>query len=131
MKKTIYLTMMLAFVLIGCSAEQNTELEESIHSIVEDGNSEEININTLTTFEWEEAHLFHPYTPKEAMKERLGFNYRDKSNIQMRDDIFLLVFVKEDKVVQYAEINRPGVELSMEKDNYLTPSDDVISIDRY
>src|SRR5699024_6435547 len=89
LKKVIFLLVTL-LLLIACSTEQNTELEESINSVIEDENNQEININTLTTFEWDEAHLFAPYATKSGMEERLGFKYRDKSNISMRDDVFLL-----------------------------------------
>lgn len=129
LRKVIFLFVTL-LLLIGCSAEQNTELEESINSVIEDENNQEININSLTTFEWDEAHLFAPYAIKSGMEERLGFKYRDKSNIGMRDDIFLLVFVQDDKAIQYAEIIHQGSNLSMEENN-LAPSNDVIYIDRY
>lgn len=123
--------MITVFLLIGCSAEQNTELEKSIDSAIGDKNNNEIKINTLTTFDWEEAHLFSPYTTSEGMEERLGFKYKDKSNIGMRDDIFLLVFIKDDKAIQYAELDHQGSNLSIEEQQiYLPPSDDVIYIER-
>lgn len=130
LKKIIFLLVTL-LLLIACSAEQNTELEESINSVIEDENNQEININTLTTFEWDEAHLFAPYATKSGMGERLGFKYRDKSYIGMRDDVFLLVFVKDDKAIKYAEIKHQGSNLSTGEESYLTPSNDVIYIDRY
>lgn len=129
-KKVSFLFVTL-LLLIGCSAEQNTELEESINSVIEDENNQEININPLTTFEWDDAHLFAPYATKSGMEERLGLKYRDKSNIGMRNDIFLLVFVKDDKAIHYAEIKHQGSNLSTEEENNLTPSNDVIYIDRY
>src|SRR5699024_3743860 len=129
LKKIIFLLVTL-LLLIACSAEQNTELEESINSVIEDENNQEININTLTTIEWDEAHLFAPYATKSGMEERLGIN-RDKSYIGMRDDVFLLVFVKDDKAIKNAEIKHQGSNLSAGEESYLTPSNDVIYIERY
>jgi major membrane immunogen (membrane-anchored lipoprotein) len=131
LKKATVLILAIILLLTGCSTEQNTELEESINSVIEDKNNNEININTLTTFDWNEAHLFAPYTTSEGIEEQLGFKYRDKSNIRWKDDIFLLVFVKDDKAIQYAEIDHQGSNLSIKGQSYLTPLEDVIHIDRY
>lgn len=131
MKKVIVVTFLTVLLLMGCGTEQNIKLEKSIDSAIGDRNNNEINIHTLTTFDWEEAHLFSPYTTNEGMEEQLGFKYKDKSNIRMRDDIFLLVFIKDNKVIQYVELDRQGSNLSIdEKQSYLTPSADVIHIER-
>src|SRR5699024_8878670 len=129
LKKIIFLLVTL-LLLIACSAEQNTELEESINSVIEDENNQEININTLTTFEWDEAHLFAPYATKSGMEERLGFN-RDKSYIGMRDDVFLLVFVKDDKSIEYADIKHQRSILSTGEEIYHTQSTDVLYLQIY
>ncbi|WP_391117153.1 hypothetical protein [Psychrobacillus sp. L3] len=103
-------------LLVGCSqssVQQNTELEESIYSIVEDKNISEININSLTNFDWDKAFLFAPYTTQESLEEQLGVDFKDPSNIVMRDDIYLLVFLNDNKVVNYAEINRQQSNFSV------------------
>ncbi len=42
-----------------------------------------------------------------------------------------IVFLYEDKVVQYVEIKRHGSDFSTGEKNYLTPSDDLIHIERH
>ncbi|MBE1554493.1 membrane lipoprotein lipid attachment site-containing protein [Sporosarcina limicola] len=132
MKRITFIIFTL-LLLVGCSqssVQQNTELEESIYSIVEDKNISEININSLTNFDWDKAFLFTPYTSQESIKEQLGVNFKDPSNIDIRDDIYLLVFLNDKKVVHYAEINRQQCSFSIAEKEYLTPSNDSINIDR-
>lgn len=133
MKKLTVLILTLV-LLVGCSqnsVQRNTELEESISSIVEDKNKSEINIESLADFEWDKAFLFTPYTTQEGINEQLGVDFKDPSDINIRDDIYLLIFLNDDKVVQYAEINRQQSDFSISKKEHLTPSNASISIERY
>ena len=118
---------------MGCSqsnVQQNTELEESLHSILEDKSITEININSLTNFDWNKAFLFAPYTTQEGIEEQLGIDFKDPSKIDIRDDIYLLVFLNDKREVHYAEINRHQSDYSIEEKEYLTPSNASINIDR-
>ena len=133
MKKLNIVIISLLVLLIGCSnsnAQHNKELEESIDSIVQDDTKNEIKIETLTTFDWDNAFLFTPYSTQSEIEDQLGTAFNNSSNIETRDDIYLLVFQNDDKVVEYAEIQRQGSDFSIGEKNYLTPSDDVISIVR-
>jgi uncharacterized protein YxeA len=132
--KKITIFILLLFLLVGCSqsnVQHNTDLEESIYSFLEDKNKREISIKSLTTFDWDKAFHFSPYSTQEGIEEQLGINFKDQSNINTRDDIYLLVFLKGDKVVQYVEIKRQGTDFSIGEVGQLTPSDDVISIERH
>ncbi|MEI4771995.1 hypothetical protein WAX74_20575 [Psychrobacillus sp. FJAT-51614] len=131
--KKITVIIFSLLLLVGCSqsnVQQNTKLEESIHSIVEDKNISEININSLTNFDWDKAFLFAPYTTQESIEEQLGVDFKDPSKIDIRDDIYLLVFLNGKKVVHYAEVNRQQYDFSIGEKEYLTPSNDSINIDR-
>jgi len=128
LKKTTILILIL-LLLVGCN-QRNADLEDSIYSIIEDKSKGEINVNSLTNFNWDKAFLFTPYSPAEYIEEQLGTTFKDKSNLDMRDDIYLLVFLNEDEVVQHVEIKRQGAYLSIKEKVYLTPSEDVLSIDR-
>lgn len=129
MKKVIIFILLL-ILLVGCN-QRNGDLEDSINSVVEDESKGEINVNSHTDFNWDKAFLFTPYSTAESIEEQLGTKFKEKSNINMRDDIYLLVFLNEDEVVQYAEIKRQGSDFSIEETEYLTSSEDVISIERH
>ncbi|MEH7463952.1 hypothetical protein V7166_18235 [Bacillus thuringiensis] len=133
MKKLTVLILSL-LLLVGCNqknVQHNTKLEEAIFSIVEDKNNNEIDINSLTNFDWDKAFLFAPYTSQESINEQLGVDFKDPSNIEMRDDIYLLVFLNDDTVVQYAEINRNRQQSDFSVDEKgFTPSNASITIQR-
>lgn len=132
MKKTIVYIILL-LLLVGCSQgniQHSSDLEDSIYSIVKDKHQSKINVKSLTTFDWDKAFLFPPYSTQEYIEEQLGVAFKDPSNIEVRDDIFLLVFLSDDKVVQYVEIERQGSSFSIGENGYLTPSDDVLNIEQ-
>lgn len=119
-------------VLNRCSnVQHNTNLGKSIYSIVEDKNNTEMSLNSLMSFDWEKALLFTPYNTEGAIEEQLGVNFNDPSYIDYRDDIYLLVFMNDEKVVQYVEVERQGSDFTTGEKKYLTPYDDLIIIERY
>ncbi len=131
----MFFTLLLLLLLTGCSylnkVHHHVELEKSINSIVEDENNTEIIMKTLTDFDWDKGFLFTPYSSQEGIDEKLGVYFKDPSNMDWRDDIYLLVFMKDDKVVQYVEMDRHGADFESGEQEYLTPSNDVILIERY
>ncbi|MFB1051987.1 hypothetical protein [Paraliobacillus sp. JSM ZJ581] len=121
----------ILFLLTGCAIlERNVELEKSISSITEDKNNSEISLTTMTSFDWEKAFLFTPYSTQEGIEEQLGVKFNDPSDIDYRDDIYLLVFINDNKVVQYVEVERHGADFTIGEKEYLTPLNDVIIIYR-
>lgn len=133
MKKVI-VRILLIFLLVGCSpnnVQHKTDIEDSIYSFVADKNNSEISIKSLTTFDWDKAILFPPYSTQEGIEEQLCTDFEAPINFNMRDDIYLLVFLNGDKVVQYVKIERQGSDFSIGEKGHLTPSDDVISIGRH
>lgn len=117
-------------LLTGCS-QHNTSLEKAVGTIVEEEKKNEINIEELADFEWDKGFLFAPYTPQKTIEEQLGVEFKDPSNLSSREDIYLLVFMNNDEVVQYAEIKRQKASFSIGEKSYLTPSNASIKIERY
>jgi hypothetical protein len=120
-------------LLVGCSVsnvQQNKKLEESIHSVVENKSKNEIDISSMAKFTWDKAFIFPPYTTQESIDEQLDVHFKDPSNIDMGDDIYLLVFLNEGKVVQYANIKRQQSDFSVGEKKFLTPSSASIKIVR-
>ena len=138
LKKRIFTIIPLIFVIflillesfIQNSLQHNTKLEASILSIVKADKVDKIDIHSLTDFTWDTAFIFQPYTDQEWINEQLSVRFKDPCNIDIRDDIYLLVFLNEDKVVQYAEINRQQSDFHWVQ-KYLTPTDALLTIERY
>jgi hypothetical protein len=116
-------------LLVSCSlgVRHNQDLEQSIQSAQK--KDSKVNLNELTDFTWDKAYLFPPYTPQATINEKLGFTFNDPSDIKNRDDIYLLIFVKEEKVVQYAEVSRKYGELIPKKE-IITPSHATLKVTR-
>lgn len=133
MKKVVLVIFSSLFLISGSqnSVEHNTILEESFRSPVEEGATKKINVHSLADFTWDKAFLFPPYTVQGSINEQLGVRFKDPSNMDMRDDIYLMIFLKEGQVVQYVEIDRQQADFTIGEKEYLTPANDTIRITRY
>ncbi|WP_261129874.1 hypothetical protein [Bacillus sp. Marseille-Q3570] len=90
----------------------------------------EINLQTLTNFNWEKAYIFYPYSSHNMIEEQVGFSLDNARNMSHRDDINLLVLVDEDQTVYYAEISRQNGDLLNDEEDGYTPIDATIKIQR-
>jgi hypothetical protein len=81
---------------------------------------------------WTALHVFAPYTSVLSIQQQLGFEWRDAGSfdLDMRDDIYLAVFVSEKQVVRVEEWRRGAFDcLPILTGRALSPSS-VIYIDR-
>ncbi|MGE6755451.1 hypothetical protein ACQKFO_18710 [Rossellomorea sp. NPDC071047] len=125
--------LLIVVMIVGCGKSDvlhNIDFEKTMYSIVKDQHTKEINIKPLTDFKWDKAYLFEPYTPQEHIEKRMGAEFEDPSNIRSRDDIYLIVFLNDGNVVQYAEISRQKTDFSIGEKEHLSPSEDVLKIER-
>lgn len=123
----------LLLLIVACSKNsfsRNTTIEQYFTTVLKQADINQIDLNTVVDFAWEKAYIFQPYTNQEYINEKLGINFKDPSQIGYRDDILLLVFVRNNNVIQYAEIDRQKTNVSIGEKEYLTPSRAVIQITR-
>lgn len=116
MKKISLISLIILYLLfsIGCDMQtrQKKDLKSTLVSAIEKkrGHDEQVivKLQSLTTFQWDKFYVFTPYTSIENIYNILGFQWRGaiKSGINHRDDINLLVFVKDKKIVEYLEYPR-------------------------
>lgn len=70
-----------------------------------------IDFDTLTHFDWDNMVILPPYSIPDSVGKRLGFSGKvlEKTGINYRDEINVLVFLNIDKVVRIVEYPRfPG-----------------------
>lgn len=125
MKKIMFFIVFVV-LLAGCS-NHNKELEESISTAIQQNNTEEIDLNAFTDFTWNKAFIITPYTSQKSINEQLGFKFKDSSNIASRDDINLILFVENGKVIHFVKIPRYA-DLIADNDDGLTPLNSMIKI---
>lgn len=129
LKKLIVFIVSL-LLLVGCNqTKHNQKLEKLIQTAISKENIQEFDLKSLTDFDWNKAFLFPPYTVQETIDEQLGTQFKDPSNMDKRDDIYLLVFMKGNKVVQYTEVRHESADISIGERKYLTPSNALINIE--
>ncbi|MEE6449436.1 hypothetical protein RAH41_02565 [Gottfriedia acidiceleris] len=133
MKKFIYLIFFSLIFLASCSQSggmHNKGLEKSISSALEKKSVTEIDINSLTDFEWDKAYLITPYTDQETINKQLGVKFKDPTNMVIRDDIYLLVFLNKNKVVQYIKIPTKYGQLMYGDKDGISLSNSIIKIQK-
>jgi len=90
-----------------------------------------LTISAITDFQWDKLFIFSPYTPVEKIHAQLGHNWAEaeKTHIDSSDTFYLLVFVKDGKVVRYFKLPRTiGDFQGMEARNVFTPGDDEFEV---
>jgi len=134
LKQKIKIVGLIILLIIGfalSNGKHNTKVEQKISQITKDNTRKSINVKNITSFAWDKAFLFGPYTSQEKINKQLGVTFKDPSDIRKRDDIFLLVFLKDGKIVQYSEIKRQSCDFYINHGNHLTPLSSTIKIKRY
>jgi hypothetical protein len=117
--------------MLGYKDIRHKELERSLHTALQ-GDVHDVNITSLTDFQWDKAYVFPPYTPVEVMRDELGVqSYKDWSGLGFRDDINLLVFLHGNQMVHYAEIERAFGEFGQNDSLSFTPSHATLTIQRF
>ncbi|MCQ2748468.1 MAG: hypothetical protein MJ246_00175 [Clostridia bacterium] len=78
---------------------------KTIANELNESNKTVIDFKDIIKEDWDSMFVFDPYTSYETIYEALGFEWDEiyKTGISYRDDITLLVFVKDMKVVRYIE----------------------------
>lgn len=72
------------------------------------GYASHIDLQAFTGFEWDRLFVFPPYTPPDSIDESLGFAWGRsvQTSISWSDEINLLVFLKQGRVVRWIEVPR-------------------------
>ncbi|RPK15199.1 hypothetical protein [Priestia endophytica] len=133
MKKYIFLFMFCLLVgqMLGYKDIRHKELERSLHTALQ-SDVHNVNIASLTDFQWDKAYVFPPYTPVEVMRDNLGIqSYKDWSGLGFRDDINLLVFLHGDQIVHYAEMNIKDGHFVQNEELSFTPSHATLPVQRF
>lgn len=90
-----------------------------------------ISLNTLTDFDWDKAMIYGPYTSKEVIEDTLDIKFKGSTHgIELREDLFLLVFANGNYAVKTVELSRRNFDYS-ENDHMLTPAYDHLKINHY
>ncbi|MEK3727564.1 hypothetical protein [Lysinibacillus sp. FSL W8-0953] len=122
----IIFTMLI--LLLGNRATEDTLLAKNIMEQA-NGGSKIVSLNQLTTFDWEKAQVYGPYTTRDAIEVTMDIQFKGStSGIDVREDIFLLVFAKEGHAIKTAVLYRKVGDYTT-KGGMLTPENDLLYIE--
>ncbi len=106
LKKAILLSIVAyAAVVITACHDRGAKLEQTLIRTVKQGPGTIFRMRDLKPFEWDRMYVIQPYTPPNAINQKLGFEWAgaNRNPIQSFDTIRLLVFVKGKEVVADVE----------------------------
>lgn len=85
-----------------------SKLAAEIKQKLDNKNTDPISIKALTDFDWDKLFIFNPYTPNAVLENALGEESQKLKKVEMysREDINLLVFVNDSKIVSFIEFPR-------------------------
>ncbi|UKJ43871.1 hypothetical protein [Lysinibacillus sp. ACHW1.5] len=123
----VVLMLTMLFLFLGNRANEDTLLAKNIMEKANSGTTV-VSLNKLTDFDWEKAQIFGPYTTKDVIEETMDIQFKGSiSGLDVREDICLLVFVKEGHAIKTAVLYRDMGDYST-KNGMLTPDNDLLSI---
>lgn len=101
-------------LLIGMPVETKPtpdRLEADLLNLVssyKNGDLSVINISTITTFAWDQLHIFGPYTTLSELDSMVGRSWRNNCSTQIEtsDGITLLLFINDGTVVHCLDYPR-------------------------
>jgi hypothetical protein len=120
----------LAAVGAGCSGS-DAELGQRIAAEVAKGAGTVVRLAEVADFSWDELHIFDPYSSRDLIESRLGFEWpqADHAGIQDSDGVTLLVFVKNGGVVRYVTQPRnQGDFAGLNEPAGLTPTEAIFTV---
>lgn len=107
--------------------EEDIELNKYIVKIV--NNSEQVNFQEITDFDWDNIYIFTPYLdPINIFKEDNIKNYNISFNIKHLDTINMIAFVNQNKLVKFVEINRSDFEFEHIENYKVSKNDAIFSV---
>jgi hypothetical protein len=104
---------------------------ESSALAAQHGTNPVVSISSVTDFGWDKLFIFGPYTPVDRIQAQLGYRWTEahKTHIDSSDTFYLLVFVKEGKVLRHFKFPRTTCDFqSIESGNEFSPGEDTFEV---
>ncbi|MEI6221966.1 MAG: hypothetical protein WCP97_04315 [bacterium] len=96
---------LLGFLLMQSNQEQaRLTTENTILSAINRkllGNETILNLRESVSFQFEKAYIFPPYTSQNTIITALGFDSKENTGIEKRDDVNLVIFVEKNNKTKY------------------------------
>jgi len=103
---------LVGLIIVTACSSPRVALRERLISALEQkrGNDHQVIVplKQVTGFAWDKFYAFGPYTAAAQINRQLGFDWPGAANtgIEHQDQFDLLIFVKDDNVVEYVTYPR-------------------------
>lgn len=107
----IFSVALAAAVLTSCSKQMNAEqgrFVKELRAAVGKNGAERISLASMPMPPWDVLYIVAPYTPAQEQRKAFGPDFEQvrRTGIDARDDIAVLVFTKQGRVVGVVEASR-------------------------
>jgi hypothetical protein len=111
----VLLATVACLIALGCSRTKgDEELSRAIVAKAQEGGGDVTvaDVPGVTQFSWDRVHIFPPNTPADKVRQELGFDWPEAGRVAKHDDLVLLVFLDQGKVVRFVDLPRSAVDLA-------------------
>ncbi len=129
-EKRVLAPLAIAILLLSaCAKDDEQSISQRLTTEFDASTSAPIDLAKLGPSTWQKVCILGPYTSDKEAEQILGFkwNSKQKSSITQNDGINLLIFVKEQKVLAYAEHPRDKGDFSELRSKCLTRQQSILS----
>lgn len=105
----------------------NESLSQEIRSLI--GEEDVIDFRNIKSFEWDRMVIVRPYSDIKKIMKRERIDYiKINTSIETHDDINLIIFVKNNKIVQYVNLERT-IEFKLNRSRSCSQDDAIFHIE--
>jgi hypothetical protein len=98
--------------MASCASSPDQDLAGRISAAAQASDVGVVNVPAVAPFAWDRFFVFPPYATSSTVAKELGSSWSGSARIEMRDDIALLVFVDQGRVVRFVEQPRRSGDFS-------------------
>ena len=120
----ILLTCMVVIFLAACGTSKPDPLLDQIKALVVQAkdSGKHVHLNQVDAIDWNALFLINPYTSIQSLGSEFAADSRiKKTRIDQRDDITVLVFTKDNQIVDVIEFPRKIFDFSELQRTRFTP----------
>jgi hypothetical protein len=108
-KKSIFSILAIALLITGCKnveqQKENQQLSSKIQSVLNQRDFDVLDLTTISDKDWDRVCIISPYSLNAHAEKVIGFYWDIQNNakITVNDGISLLLFIKNNTVVEFVQ----------------------------
>ena len=109
----------IGFIIWTISGETKGIQQKQLHTMLTNGETR-IDLQQIAPFQWDDVDAFGPYSTTETIRDAFNIQLRPLfGGIDVLENEFLLVFVRNDKIIAKHSLSREHGDYYVEDGRYL------------